>query len=58
MGRFNLSFGHVEGTNKHSKLVFQQLETTGKGLLILLGNVAAAAAAFVALILSLRGRKK
>jgi len=58
MSRFTLSFGHMEGTNKHSKLLSQQYETTGKGLLVLLGNVAAAVAAFAALMHSLRGRKK
>lgn len=58
MGRFTLSFGHMEGTKRHPKLIFRQMETTGKGLLILLGNAAAAAAAFAALMHSLRSRKK
>ena len=39
MGKWNLSFGHLEGTTSNSKLVSSQFETSTKGLLILLGNL-------------------
>ncbi len=58
MGKWNLSFGHLEGTRSNSKLVSQQYETSTKGLLILLGNVAAVLGALMALAASLRPRKK
>lgn len=58
MGKWNLSFGHMKGTRSNPEPVLQQFETTGKGLLILLGNVAAAAAALYALLRSLGYRKK
>lgn len=58
MGRLNFSLGHVEGTSSRPKLVYDEVETSGKGLLILLANLAAAAAAFWAVVNSLCHRKK
>lgn len=58
MGKWNLSFGHLEGTTSNSKLVSSQFETSTKGLLVLLGNLAAVFGALMALAASLRPRKK
>lgn len=58
MSRIKLSFGHFEGNAKNPKLVFQRVDTTIKGILILLLNVAAAAAAIAAFVNSLFNFKR
>ena len=58
MGWFNLSFGHLEGMPSRKKLVYQKIETTGKGLLVLLGKLTAVGTALAALLFSLRLRKQ
>ena len=57
MSRIKLSFGHFEGNSASPKLVYQRVDTTIKGIFILLLNVAAAIAAAAAFVNSLFKRK-
>ncbi len=57
MGKWNFSLGHLEGSSKQPKLISQGLETSGTGLLLLLGNLLAVGAALAALFVSIFDRK-
>ncbi len=60
MGQWNFSLGHLEGSSKHPKLISRGVKTSGRGLLLLLGNLLAVWGALMALKHSLGdyGRRK
>ena len=47
-------FGRMYGPSRRTSMTYHTAEVTGRGLLVLLWNVAAAAAAFLAVKRSLR----
>ncbi len=54
MSRFTFAAGHVEGSSAKPRLRYEQVETCGKGLLLLLGCCSAVLGALGSLIYSFR----